>query len=690
MAIKIGDAVLRVSVDKSGFDQGFQQLKTKTNDLTSTFNTLRRATMPIGIALTSIGAAGLAFADDVKKANKTLGEFMEALKPVFTVMTAFGGLLLTIPPIIRGIVTAINVLKIALIALKAAAFATQAAFAGLTLGISMIATGIAMLVTHTHHVKEITQDTERWANALQSVNDRLKTLTANGQEASAEAEVLRKVFQQLADVYETFDTVGKDNAVNTFNLVSAINKLSDAEQALSSFQEVLNNDIAAGRQQTELGREQIELRRTLIGDTATDIAELITNIEEQIKAEDDLTEAYAVGNDIVRQLIEAEIERRQVLSVTDFYDTAIANLQKYYGVGEEEEKSLLELYSDEVTARREALNDELDAVRRNTNLTIAQYQREYDEKVKLLNDETDAKVKALQDQLDAIDKVQDADDRAREDKENADKITELRANLAAQWTRQGKVTAQKALDDELARQAAELADRERQELRDSLQDQIDDIEDAAAERERQYKEELDNKTSLENDKLDAAETAIDAELASLEHAVDIKRGILQQEYNDAVEIQNKIRDNALANINTVVQAQLNAISGITTPSSIKYQNDPTSGAFAAMLDQYTAGLISEEDWLNYTRQLTIAAGNVPEYAKGGIISEPTLLYGLRSKRPVGIAGEAGEEVISPVGAGSGDVIISGNNFYVREEADIVKIANELHRRRMLKGNFGVG
>lgn len=62
--------------------------------------------------------------------------------------------------------------------------------------------------------------------------------------------------------------------------------------------------------------------------------------------------------------------------------------------------------------------------------------------------------------------------------------------------------------------------------------------------------------------------------------------------------------------------------------------------------------------------------------RGGIIPEPTLLYGLRSMRPYAVAGERGPEVLSPVGAGI------TNNFniaelVVREEADIYRIAREL-------------
>ena len=75
--------------------------------------------------------------------------------------------------------------------------------------------------------------------------------------------------------------------------------------------------------------------------------------------------------------------------------------------------------------------------------------------------------------------------------------------------------------------------------------------------------------------------------------------------------------------------------------------------------------------------------SLPKFAKGGLITEPTLLYGLKSMRPYGVAGEAGTEVISPTGAGI------TNNFniaelVVREEADIPRIARELYRMQQSK------
>jgi len=48
----------------------------------------------------------------------------------------------------------------------------------------------------------------------------------------------------------------------------------------------------------------------------------------------------------------------------------------------------------------------------------------------------------------------------------------------------------------------------------------------------------------------------------------------------------------------------------------------------------------------------------------------------------------GGEYISQSPAGAGDTVITGNTFYIREEADIRKIARELHRLQLLRGASG--
>jgi len=59
----------------------------------------------------------------------------------------------------------------------------------------------------------------------------------------------------------------------------------------------------------------------------------------------------------------------------------------------------------------------------------------------------------------------------------------------------------------------------------------------------------------------------------------------------------------------------------------------------------------------------------PGYKEGGVIPEPTLLYGLRSQRPYAIAGESGKEYVT-AGLSGGGLTINIIEPHVRNDRDI--------------------
>jgi len=85
--------------------------------------------------------------------------------------------------------------------------------------------------------------------------------------------------------------------------------------------------------------------------------------------------------------------------------------------------------------------------------------------------------------------------------------------------------------------------------------------------------------------------------------------------------------------------------------------------------------------------------NLDIMGNGGMITEPTLLYGLKSQRPYAIAGEAGDERVSPVGdSPAGALTQVTNNFsiaqlVVREEADVDKVAQKLYQMQALRTRY---
>lgn len=652
--ISLGDALLRIGVDKTGFDQGLQEVQNQAKQTQQTFRALERVTRPLGVALVSVGAAGLAFTDDVKKWNKGLGSFMETLRPLFIVMTAFGGLLLSLPPLIKGVVVAINVLKVAMAGLRAAAIATQAAFGLLTLGVSMIAAGITMLVTHGRHVEAVAAETERWGDTLVRTNDRLHDLITAGEGASEEANNLRKAMDDLIKTYDVYNTIGEDNVVTIYNQADAEEKLAEAKEILSAAEEHLIVNRAAGREETEIGRQQMDNLEATIGNYKNTVLELTLGILDLKDAQEEETQAMIKNADALR-------------------DTEISKAEERYGLRANESISLMQQFEDETDARRESLDDQLDDVRKSTNDVIKEYQRVYDERVASEEGQTKVFIKALQDQIDALNRQRNAISQQREDNDNAETESELRAAVSAAWNRKDRADAEKKLADFLETVSEKKEDRVLEAQISALQEGITNTQNASDETLRLLQEELNANIENQNAILAASEITIQSELDSLNQAVIDKRAILQQELNDAVTVHNQIYEDAVRVIEDELAARIEASAILASIPA----TGPTEMELAMAEYKANRALRSNEGPSD-------GGGIAGGLANGGPILEPTLLLGLRTGQKR-IAGEAGPEWVSP---GGGGITITGNTFNVRSDADIPRIAAELLRQRMLKGSFG--
>jgi len=80
-----------------------------------------------------------------------------------------------------------------------------------------------------------------------------------------------------------------------------------------------------------------------------------------------------------------------------------------------------------------------------------------------------------------------------------------------------------------------------------------------------------------------------------------------------------------------------------------------------------------------------ATGAAEGWARGGIITEPTLLYGLRSQRAYAVAGERGPEAVGPVGASTMNVTYNINGA---TDIDKLKIVLRQHDKELLSAMNG--
>uniref|UniRef100_A0A6M3KJK1 Putative tail protein n=1 Tax=viral metagenome TaxID=1070528 RepID=A0A6M3KJK1_9ZZZZ len=132
---------------------------------------------------------------------------------------------------------------------------------------------------------------------------------------------------------------------------------------------------------------------------------------------------------------------------------------------------------------------------------------------------------------------------------------------------------------------------------------------------------------------------------------------------------------AINNARSAAVAAVMAKEGISREAALALVEPATYGSVARYVEALKAEApqyVSPELHTAYGVGEQGLVQTVTGYQHGGMIREPTLLYGLKSMRPYAIAGEAGPE---PVGFPS--VNITGNNFYVREEADIDRVGQAL-------------
>lgn len=113
--------------------------------------------------------------------------------------------------------------------------------------------------------------------------------------------------------------------------------------------------------------------------------------------------------------------------------------------------------------------------------------------------------------------------------------------------------------------------------------------------------------------------------------------------------------------------------------TIKEKAQELGDAIKGLWEKLTGGIGEKLSGVGSTLR-----GLLPGFAEGGTISEPTLLYGLRSQRPYAIAGEAGVEHVVPAG-GSAGITINVAQLHVREEADVERVARELRRLAIMGG-----
>ena len=245
------------------------------------------------------------------------------------------------------------------------------------------------------------------------------------------------------------------------------------------------------------------------------------------------------------------------------HDVEIQNLTDQYNLYDEEmsaKKSAEEKHwsdkianlSKDLKAQKSAISQEQKLYEKAHKERLSQLEKEKQAKLDVITAGEEAQTAEIQQQIDALNALNEADEAASKEQENAEKLAELKKQIAFAKTYAAKVDAENAYTAEVKRQEEEKTKAARENQIKQLQNKIEQIKSESTARQEQVKSEYDEAVELENSKyeiakegfenrLSALDTFIEDETARLEASRDKKIADMESETNTYLaELQKRI------------------------------------------------------------------------------------------------------------------------------------------------------
>lgn len=240
------------------------------------------------------------------------------------------------------------------------------------------------------------------------------------------------------------------------------------------------------------------------------------------------------------------------------------------------------------------------------------------------------------------------------------KIHDLTENISTAWENVKTTATQKWESIKLAIFQKVMA------LRDSARAKIHELREDASTT-------WENMKTAASDKWNSIKTSVSEKATALKTAVTDRFSSLKSSVTQTWDnIKNSISDKITAAKNKVTE-MVNAIKNLF--------NFHVSWPHIPLPHFSVSGSANPLDWLTNG----VPSISVSWYAKGAIFTKPTVLPGLGDVREAAIPlnrksyGEIAHGIEGEMGNSRG-VVITGNNFYIREELDIDRVADKLNRK----------
>lgn len=293
------------------------------------------------------------------------------------------------------------------------------------------------------------------------------------------------------------------------------------------------------RQIRELGKELDRLSKTTES-VESFISESFMSSSTYL---DGFTAKYQKYLDEQTQAEIGTLEDRQK-KISKIYEQTSKELDKQLKA---EERAFAKSQQKRVEEVQKAQDKELKEVEKVHKAKLDLLNEEYLEKIKTVDEDRYNELKKVQDEIDAIDNQQEAEDRALQLREEAEKKAELQSRIESAKTIEERMDAQKELQKHEQRVAKERLKEERTLQKDILKEQKDTINKSFDEKvkaiEAEQKKEQEKLADQLKDEKEAVSERYKLKLEALKEEQELEKDALrerQTEYKDYLREQKEL------------------------------------------------------------------------------------------------------------------------------------------------------
>lgn len=275
--------------------------------------------------------------------------------------------------------------------------------------------------------------------------------------------------------------------------------------------------------------------------------------------------------EVTRTIVQAqskieELYEQKKEEDTKVYNAEIKRLNDEYNAYEEKmasKKSAEEkYYSDKISnldkdlkAQKNAISEEQKLYEKAHKERLSQLEKEKQAKLDVIAAGEKVQTAEIQQQIDALNALNEADEAASKEQENADKLAELKKQITFAKTYAAKVDAENAYTAEVKRQEEEKTKAARENQIKQLQNKIEQIKTESSARQEQVKSEYDAAVELENDKYEIAKEGFENRLSALDDYVENETTRLEALRDNAIAIMQNETDSYLAELQKRIDKQ---------------------------------------------------------------------------------------------------------------------------------------